>query len=149
MIFCYTYDQCLVKSLTEKLVPNSDAEIHSETCRAWETGDLEKSALNGTSPSVTFPQNSINPSEEKAERIQEPENLEDDKEARSSKSTYIKLIWAHEDWSHMYRVCIDLHQALELCLLILMGFLSAVTLSLLLLGSLTAVGLSCPTTMMW
>ena len=52
----------------------------------------KKSSLNGTSPSVTFPQNSINPSEEEAERIQEPEIVEDDKEARSSKSTYIKLI---------------------------------------------------------
>lgn len=110
MIFCYTYDQCLVKSLTEKLVPTTDAEIHSQTCRAWETGDLEKSALNGTSPSVTFPQNSTNPAEEEAERIQESESAEDDKEARSSKSTYIKLTGAHKDWSRVYRVYIELHQ---------------------------------------
>lgn len=54
--------------------------------------DLEKSALNGTSPSVTFPQNSTNPAEEEAERMQQPESMEDDKGARSSKSTYIKLI---------------------------------------------------------
>lgn len=94
MIFYYTYDQCLVQSLAEKLVLTTDeskcGDPQPDIMQSMR--DLEKSALNGTCPSVTFPQNSTNPAEEEAERMQEPESMEDDKEARSFKSTYIKLI---------------------------------------------------------
>lgn len=76
----------------------TNAETHSQIIlREWDT--LKHTALKGTSPSNRSHQDSGNPAEEEAERL---ENPGDGKHQANKKSTWSKIIWIHGGSGSMY-----------------------------------------------
>ena len=127
----------------------TNTETHGQTLgRRWET--LEYSALNGMSPLDPSLHSSEKPVEEKAERVQVPEGMEDIKRRRPSKLTWAKLIWTHRDWSSTQQ---RLHGSAPCPLFIYYGFQFGVFMSvqmsesliLMLFPGLFSFCLSCPT----